>query len=99
VTGLRCRRTVVWLDVDVEARCVLPVHGDGVHCDGLRWFDNFGLQLPRDPDPEPEPAAPGVCVTAGCGKPSRARGRCVRHYQAFARAERVARGIPELQEA
>lgn len=41
----RCEARIYWFDIDVSARCVRPEAHDGPHRDGIRWFDDNGLQV------------------------------------------------------
>lgn len=44
----RCLRAVHWWDCDLDAHCILRAGHTAAHSDGIRWFDDHGLQVPSD---------------------------------------------------
>jgi len=46
----RCPHTVHWWDIDTTVRCIRDGGHAGDHTDGDRWWDDCGIQTPRDPD-------------------------------------------------
>lgn len=50
----RCPARVFWEDLDMWAQCVRAEgHPGTVHRDGVRWFDDDGLQLPSESEGVP----------------------------------------------
>jgi hypothetical protein len=62
VKPYRCRATVHWWDCDLTARCIRQGLHRGAHSDGIRLFDDNGLQVPHSPQ---HPATPAHGPTSG----------------------------------
>jgi hypothetical protein len=46
----RCMTVVFWFDINMSTRCVRIQQHEGLHRDGLRWFDDDGIQQPGETD-------------------------------------------------
>jgi hypothetical protein len=43
----RCAATVHWHELDLDRRCIRTEGHTGLHRDGVWWFDNLGMRVPR----------------------------------------------------
>lgn len=74
-----CGRPVHWYDADLTTSCLRPAGHDGLHRDGLYWFDQHGLRAPRDPAPA-APIPDEMALSAAAGLPVATCPGCHRPY-------------------
>lgn len=51
----RCPAKVFWEDLEMWAQCLRPAghYPPDVHRDGIRWFDDQGMQIPSESEGMP----------------------------------------------